>query len=307
MGKVIITAAVNGNRMDTDGVHIPVSPEEIAEDAAECHAAGAAIVHFHARDRRSRRSTADTTVFGDTIRAIRSRCDALIETTTGIGPKLDPVTGEPVLDANGSIIRPTDEQRLALIDIDPPQDLGAVSAGSMNMHNPVYDRPSVFANSPYYIDESVVRMARKPALAFQFEIFDIGFLMNIQRLADRGVLDPASRRFWLNFVLGFGGLSPDVRHLVFIHGEAQRLFPNVLWGTVVPGREHFQLAAMGAALGADVLRTGFEDTIYLPNGDRAGRNARLVEALVGIVRANGRDVASPAEARQMLGLPEGAA
>ena len=304
MSKVIITAAVNGNRMDTDGTFIPVAPEEIGRDARECRDAGAAVVHFHARDVKTRRSTADVRVFGETISSIRSHCDALIETTTGIGPKIDQATGKPVLDpVTGSIIRPTDDERLALVDLDPPQDLGSVSSGSMNMHNPVYENPSVFANSPYYIRESVVRMSRKTALAFQFEIFDIGFLMNVQRLISGGILDRGLGRFWLNYVLGFGGLEPSARHLAIIHSEGQRLFPDVVWGTLAPGPEHFNVSAVGSALGADVLRTGFEDTVYLPNGDLAGRNARLIEALVKIVRATGRDIASPEEARIRFGLP----
>lgn len=304
MRKVIITAAVNGNRMDTPGARIPVSPEEIARDARECAEAGAAVVHFHARDVRTRRSTADVGVFAETIRGIRDSCDALIETTTGIGPRIDPETGKPVLDpVSGSILRPTDDERLALIDLDPPQDLGSISAGSMNMHNPVYDKPSVFANSPYYINESVERMSRKPELAFQFEIFDIGFLMAVKRLTDEGVLGRDLGRFWLNYVLGFGGLEPDARHLAMVLGEGQRLFPDIVWGTLAPGPQHYNVSAVGAAMGADVLRTGFEDTIFLPDGREAGSNARMVEALVGIVHASGREVATAEEARARFGLP----
>ncbi len=98
MSKVVITAAVNGNRMDTDGVDIPVSPEEIAADALRCQDAGAAVVHFHARDVKTRRSTAEVAVFGDAIARIRARSDMLIETTTGVGPKIDPATGKPFID-----------------------------------------------------------------------------------------------------------------------------------------------------------------------------------------------------------------
>lgn len=303
MDKVIITAAVNGNRLDTNGCRIPVSPEEIGADALECFNAGAAVVHFHARDAQSRRSTADVGVFGDTIRSIRDKCEVLIETTTGIGPKTSPQTGELILDpVSGSIMRPSDDERLALIDLDPQQDLGTISAGSMNMHNPVYDKPSVFPNSPYYIDQSVSRMSRKPNMAFQFEIFDVGFLMNVERLVTDGTLDRRNQRFWLNYVLGFGGLSPSARHLSIIYGEGERLFPNVSWGTLAPGPEHFNISALGSALGADVLRTGFEDTIHLPNGEIAGCNARLVEALVKIVQATGREIASPDEARTRFGI-----
>lgn len=303
MSKVVITAAVNGNRMDTDGIHIPVSPEEIAADALRCQDAGAAVVHFHARDVKTRRSTAEVAVFGDTIARIRAKSDLLIETTTGVGPKIDPATGKPFVDpVSGGILRPSDDDRLALIDIDPPQDLGSCAAGSLNMHNPVYPNPSVFPNSPYYIDESVKRMQKKEKLGFQFEVFDLGFLGNIKRLIDQGTLDRANKRWWVNYILGFGGLTPDPRTLCLVSGEGLRLFPDVRWGALAPAAEHFQISTVAGALGADVLRTGFEDTIHLPDGEVAGTNARLVEALVKIVRTLGREIATPAEAREILSL-----
>jgi 3-keto-5-aminohexanoate cleavage enzyme len=308
MKKVIIAAAVNGNRLDTPGLSIPVTPEEIAEDARQCRDAGAAIVHFHARDVATRRSTADIAVFGDTIRRIRERCDVLIETTTGVGPRIDPATGKPMTDpVTGQMVRPTDDERLALIDIEPQQDLGSVAAGSMNMYNPVYPKPSIFPNSPYYIEESVRRMSRKQGLSFLFEIFDLGFLDNVARLVDTGVLDRGRRQFWLNYVFGFGGLAPTARNLCIVSGEGSLRFPEIPWGLVVPAAEHFTMSTVGAALGCDVLRTGFEDTACLPNGELAGTNAKLVEALVKLARATGREIASPEEARVILNLNGSAA
>jgi 3-keto-5-aminohexanoate cleavage enzyme len=303
MSKIIITAATNGNRLDTPGVHIPVSPDEIADDARRCYEAGAAVVHFHARDVATRRSTADTRVFAETITKIRARCPVLIETTTGVGPRIDPKTGKPMVDpATGQMMRPSDDERLALIDLDPPQDLGSVAAGSMNMYNPVYPNPSVFANTPYYITESIKRSARKPRFGFQFEIFDLGFLDNVARLIDTGVLNRARRQFWLNYIFGFGGLAPTARNLCIASGEGQLRFPGVPWGAVTPAKEHFMIQTVASATGADAARTGFEDTIHLPNGDVAPTNADLVEALVRIVRGVGREIASPAEARRMLNL-----
>ena len=242
MQKVIITAAVNGNRLDTPGIHIPVSPEEIAEDAKRCYEAGAAVIHFHARDVTTRRSTADTRRFARSRSpGIRARCDALIETTTGVGPRIDPETGKPMTDpVTGQMLRPSDDDRLALIDIDPPQDLGSVAAGSLNMYNPVYATPSVFANTPYYITESVKRMSRKPKFGYQFEVFDLGFLDNVARLAETGILDVRRRQFWLNYIFGFGGLAPNARNLCLISGEGLRRFPQSPWGIVDPGRGAFQ-------------------------------------------------------------------
>jgi 3-keto-5-aminohexanoate cleavage enzyme len=303
MTNVIITVGVNGNRLDTPGVQIPVSPEEIAADAKACYEAGAAVCHFHARDVATRRSTADVRVFADTIAGIRACCPALVETTTGIGPRIDPKTGKPMTDTiTGQMLRPTDDERLALIDIDPPQDLGSVAAGSMNMYNPVYPNPSVFANTPYYITESVKRMAKKQRFGLQFEIFDLGFLDNVTRLIDTGVLDLHRRQFWLNYIFGFGGLAPNARNLCLISGEGQLRFPGIRWGALAPAKEHFMISTVAAAIGADNLRTGFEDTIHLPNGDVAVTNAHLVEALVKAVRSVGRDIASVEEARTLLNL-----
>jgi 3-keto-5-aminohexanoate cleavage enzyme len=303
MTNVIITVGVNGNRLDTPGVQIPVSPEEIAADAKACYEAGAAVCHFHARDVATRRSTADVRVFADTIAGIRACCPALVETTTGIGPRIDPKTGKPMTDPiTGQMLRPTDDERLALIDIDPPQDLGSVAAGSMNMYNPVYPNPSVFANTPYYITESVKRMAKKQRFGLQFEIFDLGFLDNVTRLIDTGVLDLHRRQFWLNYIFGFGGLAPNARNLCLISGEGQLRFPGIRWGALAPAKEHFMISTVAAAIGADNLRTGFEDTIHLPNGDVAVTNAHLVEALVKAVRSVGRDIASVEEARTLLNL-----
>ena len=285
MTKIILTAAVNGNRLDTPGVHIPVSPEEIAEDARRCHEAGAAVVHFHARDVPTRRSTADVRVFADAISGIRARCPALVETTTGIGPRIDPKTGKPMTDpVTGQMLRPTDDERLALIDIEPPQDLGSVAAGSMNMYNPVYPNPSVFANTPYYITESVKRSAGKRRFGFQFEVFDLGFLDNVARLIDTGVLDRGRRQFWLNYVFGFGGLASTARNLCIVSGEGQSRFPGVPWGAVAPAREHFMIATVAAAIGADAARTGFEDTITcpaatLPRPPTSSRRWRIVRGV----------------------------
>lgn len=303
MKKVVITAAVNGNRLDSPGLSIPVTPEEIAADAYACFQEGAAVVHFHARDVETRRSTAEVGVFAETIARIRDKCGVLIETTTGVGPKIDPVTKLPMIDpTTGLTIKPSDDERLRLLDIDPPQDLGSVAAGSLNMYNPVYPDPVIFVNTPYYMAESVKRLSTKQNVAFQFEIFDLGFLNNIERLIQQGVLKRDHGRFWLNYVLGFGGLASNARQLATASAEGERMFPGTKWGVVTPAAEHYSIAAAAAGMGADCLRTGFEDATHLPDGEPAGTNARMVAALVRIARSAGREIATPAEARVLLGL-----
>ena len=307
MGKVVVAAAVNGNRMDTEGAFIPVTPDEIASDARECAEAGATVVRFHARDAATRRSTGDIAVFGAVfgavVSAIRASCDVLVETTTAIGPVIDAATGRPAIDpATGSMKRHGDAERVRLLDVDPPQDLCSVAAGSLNMHTPVYGETVVFVNPPRYIHESLAKLARKVRTGFQFDVFDLGFLGAVSRLVAEGRLRPGRDRFWLNYILGFGGLPPEAHCLDFAVAEGRRLFPGTPWGVVAPAQWHFPMAAHAAATGADCLRTGFEDAVHLPHGAPAGRNARMVEALVRLVRAAGREIAAPDEARRILGL-----
>jgi 3-keto-5-aminohexanoate cleavage enzyme len=304
MKKVIITAAVNGSRQDTPGINVPVSPAEIAEDAYRCHQAGAAVVHVHARDIATRNATADLAVYAEIVQRVRDKGDMLVETTTGIGPKIDPLTGKPALDpvSGNTLFRP-DEERLGLLHIDPPQDLLNVTAGSFNYFNEANQRRNtIYTNSSHYLEQNARLLSRRPHQAFQFEVFDVSFLTNIQRLVDNGSLDASRRNFWINYCLGFGGLPATPHYLALIEGEGQRLFPGTRWGVIGAVRQHFQASRVAVEMGADVLRTGFEDVVQLPNGDLAPTNAHLIEALVKIVRTAGREVATPQEARRMLNI-----
>ncbi|MFZ0091824.1 MAG: 3-keto-5-aminohexanoate cleavage protein [Solirubrobacteraceae bacterium] len=146
---LVIVAAVNGGmQMDRDGARVPVSPEEIAEDARLCAEAGAAIVHVHARDGNGR-NTGDTAVFSEIIRQIRDRCDILIQTTNGVGVHRDPRTGQ--------MIWPADEERLALVNLQPSPDLYGVAAGSTDFFHPEggYHVETPYVNSPQFLKETI--------------------------------------------------------------------------------------------------------------------------------------------------------
>src|SRR5690606_32409237 len=124
MEPVVIVAAVNGGYRQPDAVTaVPLTPEEIAEEGARCREAGAAVLHFHARDTGGI-TTGATEVFADTIRRSREKSDILIQTTNGIGARKDPVTGE--------MVRPADADRLALLKIDPRPDLYGAAIGSVD-------------------------------------------------------------------------------------------------------------------------------------------------------------------------------
>ena len=134
------------------------------------------------------------------------------------------------------------------------------------------------------------------------EIADTGFLNNALRLAEEGIFDRHSTRFWLDYCMGFGAMPATARHLVFAQEEGRRLFPQARWAVLATDRDQFPMNTLGMAMGCDIVRVGFEDNIYLPDGKPARHNHELVHATAQIARALGREVASVEDAREIFGL-----
>lgn len=306
MSKIIITAAVNGNRDQSYGMRVPITPEEIAEESRRCVEAGASVIHFHARDADTGHATFDLQNFSETIAAIGSRCNAIVETTTGGGPKVDPKTRRPLVDPEtGLKIMPSDEERLGVLNVSPPQEMFNVAVGSLN----AYIRGAgidgmIYTNSPYYCRRSAEILSNKPNSMFQFEIFDLGFLHNVKRLADEGHLNTKKPNFWFNFCLGYGGCPAEPPYLTFLLHEMQTMFPGRPWGVNTDEENHFPMSRLGAQLGELFLRTGYEDTARLPDGGVPRSNADLVAVMVDIAKSCGREVATVDEAREILGLEQ---
>lgn len=296
--KVIILVAVNGgSQQDHDGAHIPITPEEIAEESHRCQTAGAAIVHLHARDPATRLGTGDTAIFGDIIRRIRQRCDILIQTTTGIGLKQDPVTGESVWASH--------EERLGLLTIEPMQDLVTVPLGTWDFYHPAGAQPiaRTYLNTPDFLRKNIGAILPK-RVPWEMEIAEVGFLYNAIRLAEAGVFDRTAGNFWLDYLLGYGAMPANARQLTFIAEEGLRLFPQAKWEVNATGRDQFPMNIVGLALGCDIVRVGFEDNIHLPNGRVAAHNHQLVAEMAELVLKLGCEIATAAEARQILGAEQ---
>jgi 3-keto-5-aminohexanoate cleavage enzyme len=293
--KVIILVAVNGGtQQNRDGAHIPSTPIEIAEESQRCHAAGAAIVHLHARDPVTRLGSGDPAIFGEIIRQTRSRCGILIQTTTGIGLKQDPVTGE--------LIWASHEERLGLLTIEPVQDLVTVPLGTWDFYHPAGAQPvaRTYMNTPEFLRKNIAAILPK-RVPWEMEIAEVGFLYNATRLADEGVFDRHASNFWLDYLLGYGAMPANARQLVFIADEGRRLFPQAKWEVNATGRDQFPLNIVGLSLGCDIVRVGFEDNLLLPNGRVAAHNHELVAEMAELVMKMGCEVATAAEARQILG------
>ncbi len=293
--KIVVLAAVTGgSQQDREGAKVPCTPSEIAEDARRCADAGASVIHIHARDEQ-KQPTGDLRIFSDIIARIREKCDVLVQTTNGIGSKRDPITGQ--------ISRPTEEERLALLTLKPRQDLFSIASGSWDFYHPGVPGKNEFsfANSTALL-RKVVPTVMATGGALEFEITEASQLVKLRRLADEGVFDANNGRFWFDMCLGFGGLPATTRALTYAVDEAKRLFPETKWQICATHTDQFPMSTIALLMDCDIVRVGFEDNIYLPDGSVACHNGEIVEAIVKIARIFGREPASVSEAREVFGL-----
>ncbi len=293
--KVIILVAPVGAQISPEVFpYLPITPEEIAEDAFRCYQAGASVVHIHARDRKTKLITPDIGVFGEIVKRIREKCDMLIQITGAMGGWTDPVTNQWV--------RPTHEQRMALLNVDPKPDMMPQPMGTIDYIYP--DGYATFLNTPDFLKKIIPAIIEK-RMGLELEIFSVNFLYNALRLAEQGVFNK-DMPFLLNYCMGsrFGFQPATPRQLLYVSEEGKRLFPQAKWEVVVRDRDHFQIHALAASLGCHVIRVGFEDHFHLPNGEVAKSNVQLVESAVKVARDVGREIATVDEARMILSIPK---
>ncbi len=291
--KLIILVAPTGNQKDREGSHVPVTPDEIAEESFRCYKAGAAVVHIHARDPKTRLASGDMKIFGESIRKIKEKSDILVQTTTSLGLKQD---------ASGKWVWHSSEERMGLLAIEPSQDLLSCAMGSWEFIHPEggQGNPTTQINGYEFMKTNISNMVKKN-IPWEMEIADTGFLQNAKKLADDGAFDGKAKNFWLDYVMGFGGMPATPRQLIHMVEEGQRLFPQAPWETNATGRDQFRMNILGAAMGCDIVRVGFEDSVWLPDGRQAKNNYEQVDAMAELALKLGREIATPAEAWEMLG------
>lgn len=269
MEKLIITAALTGGEVTrAQQPNLPLTPSEIAAAAYEAYQAGAAIVHVHARD-----AAGNPTQDYETNREIRDRiaekCKVIFQVSTG-----------------GSIWH-TFEERLQPLLINP--EMASLDAGTCNFGD------GVFMNSPQYIEGFAKEMLARN-IKPEIEIFERGMIENALLLAKAGLL---KEPLYFDFVLGVPGAMPgNIEDLVFLVG---RIPAGSKWTVAGIGRCELPLAVHAVAMGGNV-RVGFEDNIYYHKGVLADSNARLVARVARIAGEMGREIATPDEARAILGL-----
>jgi len=269
MDKLIITAALTGAELTRDQQpNLPITPEEIGIAAAECAQAGASIVHVHARHLNGT-PTQDKTVYREIIDEINKRCDVIVQVSTGGAVGMTPA------------------ERLAPVALRP--EMATLSMGSVNFGD------GVFINEPADID-AFAREMQAQGVKMELEIFDSGMLATAKRWLAKGLL-PSPAHF--DFVMGVpGGMVGTPQALMYTLSE---LPADATWTVAGIGAAQLPMATLAIMLGGHV-RVGFEDNIYYRKGELAVSNAQLVARVARIANELGRGVATPAQARQILGM-----
>lgn len=270
MDKLIITVALTGaETTKADNPHLPITPEEIAQAAYDAYQAGTAIVHLHGRDE-SGEATQDIEIYRRISELIRAQCDLIIQLSIGGGVGMSP------------------QERSAPLALRP--EMATLTTGTVNFGD------GVFLNPRSVIEEFAARM-KDLGIKPEVEIFDLGMISNALYLVRKGLL---SEPIHFDFVLGVpGGCAAMVKNLLHM---VETIPPNSTWQVAGIGRHQLPLAVAAIILGGHV-RVGFEDNIYYTKGVLAESNAQLVERIVRIAGELGREIATPAEARAILGLP----
>ena len=290
MDKAIVTCALTGVLTDPGQYPVPVTPEQMAEEARRAFDAGAVMVHCHFRRQepgQGRLPTWDPDTAGAICDAIRDRCPGIL---------INMSTGVMGTDISGP---------LACLERVRPE-MAALNAGSLNYLRATKAGrwawpPMLFDNPVPKVAQFAAAMARVGAVP-ECECFDTGIVRSVGLFQQVGLL---AAPVHISLVMGVqSGMPAKAAWLPLLVDEMPE---GAHWQTILIGREEvWPVHRRSAELGGH-LRTGLEDTFYLPDGSRASSNGPLVEALVAVAREAGREIASPAEARAALGLVAGSA
>ena len=300
MNKTIVTAAITGAvHTSTMSPFLPVTPEQIADQAIEAYEAGAAVVHIHVRDPATGQPVSEMDIFREVLTKIKGTCDVVINTTTAGGLGM------------------TTEMRVKVVPTFKPE-LASFNAGSINFA--LFDMPRrmridewkypweepylemtkdwIFPNTFKTLEE-FARVFKENGTKPEAEIYDTAMINNIAYLLEEGLLE---RPVYLQFVLGIlGGIPATIQNLVFLYETAQRTIGDFMWSVCAAGRHQLSMCTNALTMGGNV-RVGMEDSLFAGKGKMAKSSAEQVEKIVRIARELSIDIATPDEAREILGL-----
>lgn len=277
--KTIITAAVTGAwPKKENNPNVPMTPQEIADDVYACWKAGAAIAHLHMRDDEGN-GTMDTAKFEETVNLIHTKypdCDIILNLTT---------SGD---------IHADDEIRVAHVKKLKPE-MASYDCGSMNWLN-----SGLFINSPKFLTDCGL-LFQELGVKPEIEAFDPGMIGNAAYYIKKGVLKtPVHFQFCMGCANGIAG---SMKNLIFMKETADELVGkgNYTWSCFGVGHSAMEMLYGAVALGGNI-RVGMEDNVMYAKGQLAESNVQFIERAVRVIKEYGKEVATPDEARQILGL-----
>ena len=301
--KVIISCAVTGAmHTPTMSDALPITPQQIADQAVEAAEAGAAILHLHARKPQDGEPTGSPEVYAQFLPVIKQRTDAVVNLTTGGSPTMS------VQDRLAGAVRFAPE--MCSLNMGSMNFAIFPSAERFKTWKHAWEEPYVRGSDDFifrntfrdiaYILESLSATGTK----FEHECYDVGHLYSLAHFVDRGLVKAP---FFVQMVFGIlGGIGADLDNLVFMKRTADRLFgkDSFQWSVLAAGRHQMPFITQAALLGGNV-RVGLEDSLTIERGRMATSNAEQVLKARRILAEMGLEPATPHEARQMLGLKGG--
>jgi uncharacterized protein (DUF849 family) len=286
---VILTCAVTGGD-DTANrfAAVPVTPEQIAQEAIEACKAGASIAHIHVRDPKTRKPSMDIALYREVVERIRdSGSPVIVNLTTGPGARFIPSNVEANQAEPGSNLRPPAERVHHILELKP--EICSLDMGSLNFGK------GALINVAAHI-ETIAEAIRSAGVKPELEVFDTGHIALSIDMIRRGLLEPTPL---FQMVTGVPWGAPA-------NGEVLAAMKSMLprgaeWAAFGVGRSQFPMVAQALLLGGHI-RVGLEDNLYISKGELAPNNAALVRKAAQVVELLGSRLATPAEARTLLGL-----
>jgi len=287
MDKPIVTVAVTGSVTPTDKTpKIPVTPKEIADSAVECYREGASIAHIHVRDPLTKKPSMNLSLYAEVVDLIKNQCDMIINLTTGIGARIV-MTQEEKEEAGEGLFTTPERRTDHIVQLKP--EMCSLDVGTMNFGT------WIFAN-PYPVVREMAAIVRDAGVKPELEVFDVGHVEIARRLIKEGLVQlPAHFQCCMGVSGGVPATPKNLLHMMETIPEGST------WSVLGVGAAQFPMASLAMVLGGHV-RVGFEDNLYLSKGVLAENNAQFVRKVAEMARMLDRELASPDEVREILGL-----
>jgi uncharacterized protein (DUF849 family) len=298
--KTIISCALTGSiHTPSMSPGLPVTAEEMIEQGKASVAAGAAVLHLHARMPDDGRPTPDPEIYRPFVSELAHDTDAIINITTG-----------------GAITMNVEQRLEAAMLFEP--ELASLNMGSINFNfsgaaekerswKYAWEKPyvlgskgSIFANSFTQIETTLEKLGKDRGTRFEFECYDVGHLYNLAHVVEKGLAEPP---FFIQAIFGIlGGIGADLDNLTHMVSIADKLFGEDYYLSAFGAGRHQMAFATASALMGGNVRVGLEDNLYIGRGELAQDNAEQVAKMAQLLTELGHDIATPDETRQMLKL-----